>query len=457
MKGHIGAIICQISCLFLAFRKLNLIMIKTGLFLLFTCFLSSRLLAQEESKISGKLKVFIDCSNTWCDMTFIRSEINLVDYMLDRIAADVHLLITSQETGSGGEKYQLIFFGQNYFAGLKDTLHFSTDPNATDFEERDLLITYIKLGLTPFIAKTPAGKNIIINMKQPEDGKTEKRPLAQKDPWNYWVFKIGANGGLNADANYKNLRYSGNLSASRVTDDIKINFSAYANKNKSSFEFDDGSGNITKFTVNNHSINLSHSIVKSINGHWSWGYEANFFQSTFSNYKHQVFARTGIEYNIYPYKEVNNKLFTISYSVGAMNNGYYDTTIYDKLRETLFNHRAEANLTFNQKWGSASAGISYQNYLNNFKFFNLGINTFINVRITGGLSFNIGAFGGLTRDQVFLPKGSATEQEVLTRRRQLASGYNYYTSFGINYRFGSKLNNFVNPRFEGGGGSFYFF
>jgi hypothetical protein len=170
-----------------------------------------------------------------------------------------------------------------------------------------------------------------------------------------------------------------------------------------------------------------------------------------------VFARTGIEYNIYPYKEVNNKLFTISYSVGAMNNGYYDTTIYDKLRETLFNHRAEANLTFNQKWGSASAGISYQNYLNNFKFYNLGINTFINVRITGGLSFNIGVFGGLTRDQVFLPKGSATEQEVLTRRRQLASGYNYYTSFGINYRFGSKLNNFVNPRFEGGGGSFYFF
>ena len=90
-------------------------------------------------------------------------------------------------------------------------------------------------------------------------------------------------------------------------------------------------------------------------------------------------------------------------------------------------------------------------------FRSLGMNAFINVRISGGLSFNIGAFGGLTRDQVFLPKGGATEQEVLTRRRQLASGYNYYTSFGINYRFGSKLNNFVNPRFDGGGGNSFFF
>jgi hypothetical protein len=51
-----------------------------------------------------------------------------------------------------------------------------------------------------------------------------------------------------------------------------------------------------------------------------------------------------------------------------------------------------------------------------------------------------------------LVKGDATEQEVLTRKRQLASTYNYYTSFGLNYRFGSILNNFVNPRFEGYGG-----
>ncbi len=420
----------------------------------FVLFIHTR--AQNETKPLDRLKVFIDCSSTWCDMSFIKTEINLVDFLLDRVAADVHVLITSQRTGSGGDKYQIIFFGQNNFKGIQDTLHFSTDATATDFETRDILISYIKLGLTPYVAKTAAGKKVVINMKQPEDDKTTKTEPEKKDPWNYWVFRIGTNGGINADANYNDLRYSGNLSASRVTDDIKINFNAYANKNKSTFEFDDGNGGTEKFTVNNHGINLSHNLIKSINGHWSWGYETNYNQSTFSNYKGQVLIRTGVEYDIFPYKDVNNKLITINYTIGVRFNRYYDTTIYDKLHETLFSHGTEANMTFNQKWGSASVGISYQNYLNNWKFFNLGMNAFINVRITGGLSFNIGAFGGLTRDQIFLPKGGATEQEVLTRRRQLASGYNYYTSFGISYRFGSKVNNFVNPRFEGGGGNFYF-
>lgn len=413
--------------------------------------------AQIETKKPDRLKVFIDCSSTWCDMQFIRTEITLVDFLLDRIAADVHVLVTSQRTGSGGDNYQLIFFGQNYFKVMQDTLHFNTDANATDVEIRDILAKYLKLGLAPYVSKTSSAKNIIISMKQAEGEKTAAKEETKKDPWNYWVFRLGTNGGINADANYKNTRYSGDFSANRVTDDIKISFSGRANKNKSVFEFDDGSGNIEKFTVNNHSTSFSHSLIRSINGHWSWGYEANYYQSTFSNYKHQLYGRTGIEYDIYPYKEVNNKLFTISYSLGIRSNRYYDTTIYNKLREALFNHQVDANMTFNQKWGSASVGISYQNYLNNWKFFNLGMNAFINVRITGGLSFNVGAFGGLTRDQIFLPKGGATEQEVLTRRRQLASGYNYYTSFGISYRFGSKLNNFVNPRFDGGGGNFFFF
>jgi len=72
----------------------------------------------------------------------------------------------------------------------------------------------------------------------------------------------------------------------------------------------------------------------------------------------------------------------------------------------------------------------------------------VDIRITGGLSFNIYTSAELIHDQLFLPKEGATPQEVLTRRRQLASGYRLFTFFGISYRFGSKLNNFVNPRFD---------
>jgi hypothetical protein len=121
---------------------------------------------------------------------------------------------------------------------------------------------------------------------------------------------------------------------------------------------------------------------------------------------------------------------------------YYDSTIYNKTDESLFGHKFSAALTLNQKWGTFNSGIFYRNYLHDWK-----LNS-----ITGGLSFNINSSGRIVHDQVYLVKGAASEQEVLTRRRQLASSFNYNTSFGVNYRFGSKLNNFINPRFEGYGG-----
>lgn len=397
-----------------------------------------------------RLKVFMDCQNAWCDMNYIKTEINLVDFMLDNKAADVHLLVTQQSTGSGGSQYQLIFFGQNAFSHLRDTLHFSTANTATDFEIRAGLIRYIKLGLAPFMARTRAAEQVVIDYKRTtEPSKKDSTEKPARDPWNYWVYRVSTNGNISADEVYKSLNYSGNLSANRTTDEWKIAFRLYGNKNRTTYDYETSSGN-EKFTVNNHNFGFEHYLVKSINDHWSYGYQTTFNQSTFSNFKGQSMLKAAVEYDIFPYKDVSNKLFTISYGLDNRWFRYYDTTIYERTKESLFGHGVDVNMTFNQKWGTAFFGISYHNYLKDWKYFNLGMNAYTSIRVTGGLSFYVSAFGGLTRDQLFLPKGGATEEEVLTRRRQLASGYSYYTSFGISYRFGSKVNNFVNPRFEGG-------
>ena len=424
--------------------KKNIIAVFAAVLLFFSA------LAQKDSKAIDKLKVFIDCSSTWCDMKFIRTEINLVDFMLDRIAADVHVLVTEQGTGSGGSNYQLIFFGQNRFKNQQDTLHFNTGPNVTDFEERDILIKYMKLGLAPFIAKTDAAKDAVISFKRAETEASKKDSTIKttKDPWNYWVFRVGVNGSINLDAVYKESRFSGNLSANRITEESKIGFELNGGKNKSDFEYTDDMGNVTKFTNKNNNYQFSHYLVKSINQHWSWAYEANASRNTFSNNKFRGMLSAGVEYNIFPYKLVNTKSFTIAYTADVRRNNYIDTTLYDKTKETLAGHGLEAKLSVNQKWGSVSFGTEYHNYLHNWKFFSLEANTELDIRITGGLSFNIYASAQLTRDQIFLPKEGATPQEVLTRRRQLASGYSFFTYFGLNYRFGSKLNNFVNPRFD---------
>lgn len=397
---------------------------------------------------SSRLKVFIDCSNTWCDLQYIRSEINSIDFLLDNFAADVHILITSQGTGSGGSQYQLSFFGQRDFKQMTDTLRFTTDPNATDFEQRDLLLKYLKAGLVPFIIRTATGKSIDINLKTTDTTLAiNDTGLGKNDPWDSWVIRFGADGNINADANYKNRSYNLGFSANRITEKIKTGIGINWNRNRSTFEYDDN-GIIQHFVVNNHSWSATQYVVKSINSHWSWAYEFKYSQNTFSNNKGRVSLRGAVEYNIFPYQDVNNKLLTLSYGLTMRRNHYYDTSIYDKTKETLYGHRATAYLSLNQKWGNSYAGIAYHNYFKNWKFFNLGLDIYTSVRITGGLSLFVFGFGGLTRDQVFLVKGDATPEEVLARRRQLASGYNYFTSIGINYRFGSKLNNVVNPRFD---------
>ncbi len=406
--------------------------------------------AQKEAKITGKLKVFIDCSNTWCDMSFLRTEINLVDFFLDNQAADVHVLITNQSTGSGGSQYQLIFFGQNLFRNLLDTLHFNTRPNTTDFEKRDLLIKYLKLGLAPFIARTDAAKDVTISFKKIESELNKKDSAAKitKDPWNYWVFRISTNGNINANKTIKSYLYNGNVSASRVTEELKVSFSSWGTNNKTIYLFETDSTN-EKFIARNNNYGMEHYLVKSINNHWSAGYQAIYSNDRSSNYKGQLYLRTAVEYNIFPYKDVNTRYFTCSYGIITRFNRYYDSTIYNKLKETLLAHSFEARLTLNKKWGAIFSGFSYSNFFHNWKLNNTGVNIGVNVRITGGLSFNIFLFGELVHDQVYLSRYGATEQEVLTRIRKLKSNYNFQTSFGISYRFGSKLNNFVNPRFEG--------
>ncbi len=402
----------------------------------------------------ARLQIFVDCSNVFCDMDYIKTEINLVDFIRDNKDADAHILITEQAVGSGGKQYQLIFFGQKTFRNLIDTLKFITQPNNTEFENRALLTKYIQLGLVPFVIKTPQAKNISISLKNIQSNNIQ--PIVTTvDKWNYWVFNIGVNGSLNGDKVYKSTRYNGDMSARRITDKLKVTFRINGGKNETNYDFETLTGNI-KYKVDNNNYSFYHQVVKSLNEHWSYGYDVNASHSTFSNTRLNLRLQPAVEYNIYPYKDVNTRYFSIRYGIDLQRSNYIDTTIYFKTKETLMGHGLNATLSFNQKWGTSSVGLNYHNYFHDWKYFNVGMNGSVNVRITGGLSFNFFAFAGLVRDQLSLSGEGATEQEVLTRRRQLASSYNYYTNFGLNYRFGSKLNNFVNPRFDGGNNFFFF-
>ena len=111
-----------------------------------------------------KLSVFIDC-NTGCDMNYIRTDLTIVDFLLDMKAADVHVLVNEQKTGSGGSSIQMIFYGQHKYKSNPDTLIVNIAPNSTEFERREEMLKGIKRGLIPFLLKTGYAKYIDVKHK----------------------------------------------------------------------------------------------------------------------------------------------------------------------------------------------------------------------------------------------------------------------------------------------------
>jgi len=117
-------------------------------------------------------------------------------------------------------------------------------------------------------------------------------------------------------------------------------------------------------------------------------------------------------------------------------------------------HSLSASYEVVEKWGSINMSLSYSNYLHDWSKNNLSLYGFLSLRIAKGLQVTFGGNISLIHDQLALVKGGATTEEVLLRRKELATQFQYFTSFGLTYTFGSIYNNVVNPRFgnNGGGG-----
>jgi hypothetical protein len=68
--------------------------------------------------------------------------------------------------------------------------------------------------------------------------------------------------------------------------------------------------------------------------------------------------------------------------------------------------------------------------------------------VSEGVSvFGIANYSAI-HDQIELPRRGATEEDILLKRRQLATQYQYGMSAGFSWEFGSKYANIVNPRFQ---------
>ena len=399
--------------------------------------------AVDQVETPDRLAVFLDCR--FCDETFIRQEMTYVDYVRDREVADVHILVTQQSTGAGGEAHTFDLIGRGPFQGMDFSTVYTTNVGATEAEERDGFLRTLQATLVPYLLQTSVGERLTVRVEPPgaETGQAEPRD----DPWNDWTIEIYADGSADFESRQESFDTRYGVYVNRVTEDWKIQLRPFFNYNYDRFEREDRT-----ITSTSRRDGFTSYVVRSISPHWSIGAFGDVFTSTFDNVDLRYRFMPAVEYSVYPYREATRRQLTIAYRSGGSHITYQDTTIYGETEQLLPEHTLSAGYEVTQPWGQIDVGANVSQYLHDLARYSVRFGGSVEVRVTQGLSIDVGGQLALIHNQLNLPKGDADLEEILLRRRQLETNYQAGLNFGLRYRFGSIYNNVVNTRFGGGGG-----
>ncbi|MFH0843220.1 MAG: hypothetical protein V1903_11435 [Bacteroidota bacterium] len=377
------------------------------------------------------LNVFMTASD------YVKKEIPFINYVRDRRVADVYIISTYESAGSGGTVVTFFIVGQGNYRGMADTIKCNISPDDTYDMQRAKEVKALKMGLMRYVAKTPLAQFMNINFTEPLS------ETVSTDKWNSWVYSASMNAYSNSQKTVSYGYIYGYLSANRITEKSKFQSSFGMDFQKDTYEYED-----TTYISSISDYFGEISYVKSLNDHWSVGGTSYAQSSTYSNFDLSVRVTPGIEYDIFPYSESTRRILTISYRAGVEINNYSEETTRQKMKETLVFHSLTAGFKYIQKWGSINTSLVWSNYFFDWSYNKLRLYTSASLRIIKGLSFNIYGSASLVHDQISLPIGDTTLEDVLLRRKMQATDYQYYTSFGFTYTFGSIYNNAVNPRFD---------
>jgi hypothetical protein len=363
-----------------------------------------------------------------------------VDFVRDRQQAQIHLLVFRQITASRGFDYTLEFLGRNEFSGRSDTLSFIARATNTADESRRGLARIIKIGLVPFVARTPMISGLLVEYESGVDVLPEAPP---EDPWNNWVIGIRGTGRFSGEQASTSRAFSGRVTAERITETLKIEILGNGGYRESRFELDS-----EKVVSTRHSASARALVARSMDRHWSIGGFARLWRSTYRNIDAQASLAPAVEYNFYPYAEASKRELRVLYRPVLSARSYLEETLFGKLQEVLFSQSLSITMDIKKPWGSVETELEGSHYLHDFSKHRLSWSGDVRLRAAKGLSIDLGGIVSVINDQIELPGAELTEEEILLQQKQLATSYRYSTWIGISYTFGSIYNNIINPRFE---------
>ena len=389
----------------------------------------------------SRLNLFTDCQ---CNMTLLKQELPYVNHSIDPAGAQVNLFIVTNWLNNGNRVYDLDFRGQEELAGNQLKFKVPTTAIMTSREIDELLVQRIKIGLAGFLAGTTWADLVTFEVPEvdAEEAEEAQETPEQVDKWNNWIFETSANFRTEKESQRSQTDLRLRFDADRTTPDLRVRGNANYFYRTQAVTQSDG----TELNSFRQDMWSNASVVKSISDHWSFGLFNSISSTTFRNIDLGVWLAPAIEYSFFSYDEVPFKEFTVAYRLGWTRNVYTEETIFLKTEESLVRQVLDVDLRLRQRWGDVRAGISGGNFLNDFSKNRLSLRARANVRIIKGLSLNASSSYEIINDQISLPRGEASIEDVLLGQSQLATNFEADLSFGISYTFGSLFNNVINTR-----------
>jgi hypothetical protein len=389
------------------------------------------------------LRVYLDCGR--CDFDHLRREVPLVDYVRDPADADVHVLVTLEETGAGGDAFTFHFLGVGALEGRADTLQYTSQQVQTEDEVRDGYTRTFGLGLVRYLAYTGRGAAVELDFGDPD---AEDRQLVpENDPWNLWVFRAGIGAELQGESRRKDTALDGSFSASRTTQEFKVDLGLRGEYQEQEFELRSGGLEVSS----TRELEADGIVVWSLGPHWSWGIAGAVGSDQSVNQALYTEAAPALEYSLYPYAESTRRQITATYRVGLQTYWYESRTIFDRISEVRPAQSLEVAADFRQPWGDLVVSLEGSHFLDDPARHRVDLFANLEIRLLRGVNLDIQGNVARIKDQIYLSAEGLDDNEILIGQRELGTDFEYGAEVGLSFTFGSIFNNVVNPRLSGGG------
>lgn len=99
-----------------------------------------------------------------------------------------------------------------------------------------------------------------------------------------------------------------------------------------------------------------------------------------------------------------------------------------------------------QPWGRIEADLAGSQYFFDMQKKRLEFEGDLGLRVFKGFFVTLSLDAALVQDQLYLPNGDASLEEILLERRAISTDYELGFRIGVAYTFGSIYNSVVNTR-----------